>query len=109
MDCFIDTDKVSLHIDDILEEKRTAQKLFDTIQNIKHLTYAQYNVDSSLSLKFQHLIENADRLVTYYSKLASAMDETSYDAENFVKQLEQILIDTKINSTNYIDINVDKP
>ena len=64
---YLDTDKVSLHIDDILAKKRTAQKFFDMIQSIKRLIYLQYDVDGNLVLKIQHLIEKSEALVNYYS------------------------------------------
>jgi hypothetical protein len=90
---FLDTEKLSLHIDDILEEKKTAQNLFDMIQSIKQLTYSKYDVDRSLVLKFQRLIEKSDDLVNYYSKLSAALDRTTFDAVKMIAQTNQLLSD----------------
>ncbi len=90
---YLDTNKVSLHIDDILEEKRTAQNFFDMIQSIKRLTYSQYDVDGSLVLKFQRLIEKSDDLVVYYSKLSAALDQTTFDAVKMITETNQLLTD----------------
>ncbi len=87
---FLDTEKLSLHIDDILEEKKTAQNLFDMIQSIKQLTYSKYDVDRSLVLKFQRLIEKSDDLVNYYSKLSAALDRTTFDAVKMIAQTNQL-------------------
>lgn len=88
---YFDTSKVSLHIDDILEEKQTAQKLFDMIQNIKRSTYLLYDVDSSLALKFQRLTEKSDDLVNYYSKLSTALEQTTFDAIKMITETNQLL------------------
>lgn len=106
---YFDTSKVSLHIDDILEEKKTAQKLFDTILNIKKSTYLQYDVDSSLALKFQHLAEKCDDLVNYYSKLSIALDQTTSDAIKMITETNQLLtehLDTVSRLINQ-SINID--
>ncbi len=106
---YLDTNKVSLHIDDILEEKKTAQKLFDMIQSIKRLSYSQYNVDRSLALKFQHLIEKSDDLVDYYSKLSVALDQTTFDAIKMITETNQLLTDHLEKTSRLIKqtINID--
>lgn len=107
---FLDTEKLSLHIDDILEEKKTAQNLFDMIQSIKQLTYSKYDVDRSLVLKFQRLIEKSDDLVNYYSKLSAALGQTTFDAVKMIAENNQLLSDHSdmtsrlINQTINIDI-----
>ena len=88
---YLDTDKVSLHIDDILAKKRTAQKFFDMIQSIKRLIYLQYDVDGNLVLKIQHLIEKSEALVNYYSKLSVALDQTTFDAVKMITETNQLL------------------
>lgn len=88
---YYDTNEVSLYNDYILEQKKTAQKLFDTIFNIKQSTYLQYYVDKSLELQFQHLIENCEDLVNYYSKLSNALDQTTFDAVKMITETNQIM------------------
>lgn len=90
---FLDIEKFSLHIDDILEEKKNAQKLFDMIQNIKQLTYSKYEPDRSLVLKFQHLIEKSENLVNYYSKLSEVLDQTAFDAVKMITETSRLLTD----------------
>ncbi len=106
---YLDTNKASLHIDDVLEEKRTAQKLFDMIQSIKRLTYSQYDVDGSLVLKFQRLIEKSDDLVNYYSKLSVAINQTTFDAVKMIAETNQLLSDHLEMTSHLINqtINID--
>lgn len=106
---FLDTEKLSLHIDDVLEEKKTAQNLFDMIQSIKQLTYSKYSVDRDLVLKFQRLIEKSDDLVNYYSKLSAALDQTTLDAVKMITETNQLLSDHSDTTSRLINqtINID--
>ena len=95
---YLDTNKLSLYIDDVLDEKRTAQKLFDEIKNIERLTYLKCNIDKGLVFRFQHLIEKSDNLVSYYSKLYSALDQTAFDAFKMINETNDIM-------NNYLDLS----
>lgn len=98
---YYDTDKMSLLIDDILEERRTAQKLYNKISSIKHLANLQYNLDRNLMMKIQHLIDKSEDLVNYYSKLSIALEKTSDEAIEMFLETSRLLSDFS-NSTSQL-------
>lgn len=98
---YYDTDKMSLLIDDILEERRTAQKLYDKISSIKCLANLQYNLDRNLMMKIQHLIDKSEDLVNYYSKLSIALEKTSDEAIEMFLETSRLLSDCS-NSTSQL-------
>lgn len=104
---YLDINKVSLYIDDVLEEKNNAQKLFDRIQSIKRLTYSRYNVDRSLVLRFQRLIEKSDDLVNYYSKLSATLDQITFDAVKMITETNQLLTDHMGTTNRLINQTID--
>lgn len=104
MELFFDTNRVSVHIDAVYEEKRIAQMLLDNLKMIKRLSYLNYNIDSNLAFKFQQIIKMTDELVQYYTIIITAMDNASDDAKKIILDIEHMLDDTRIKVDSYIDI-----
>lgn len=104
MELFFDTNRVAVHVDAVSEEKRIAQMLLDNLKMIKRLAYIKYNIDSNLAFKFQQIIEMTDELVQYYTRIITAMSNTSDDARKIILDIEYMLDDTRIKVDNYIDI-----
>lgn len=102
MDCeyFIDTTLLSHHVVEIEQEKRTAQNLHDEIAHAKLLA------DDSFADEFNKLLDKAESLIQFFSALATAMDNTSIEAEITIGKIRDLILDNRFDSARVFDFDV---
>ncbi len=70
------------------EEKRTAQRLRDSIKHARDCS------DSSTWSEYDQVLSTADSLIYYFTRMADVLENTAIDAIHFQREIERVVQDS---------------
>ena len=78
---YFDTGSLRDHVSEILEEQRTAQRLYETVR------FAKNTGDPLVAQGYDRVLNSIETLQRYFERMAIVLDDAAVDASRVYKEL----------------------
>ncbi len=82
---YLDIKYLRAHVPEIQDERRTAQRLRDSVRMTRDLG------DPNLAPRYSSIIHSVDNLVLYFDKMADVFEDLAYEGNKLSKKISQMV------------------